>query len=162
MFDANELRSTIFWVLLSVLGLWLPTGPAQGQPAPVIHLEGVPQAGWYAVSDLNTVIRAAGGEPVQWQSAPLKDGNTVRVFEGWAIVRAEPQDPALAEKLGALGGKLPVNRATAAQLERLPGVGPVLAQRIVDGRPYRRLEDLDRVKGIGPKSLQKLANWLEF
>jgi competence protein ComEA len=52
-----------------------------------------------------------------------------------------------------------VNHASAAELQRLPGVGPVLAQRIITERekkPFRSLEDLRRVSGIGPKTLEKL------
>jgi competence protein ComEA len=51
------------------------------------------------------------------------------------------------------------------ELERLPGIGPVLARRIVEDRgrngQYRRLEDLLRVKGIGPKKLKKLRPHLQ-
>ena len=54
-----------------------------------------------------------------------------------------------------------INRADAGELTRLPGVGPKLAERIVADRaalgPYRTLADLDRVKGVGPALLQKLA-----
>ncbi len=43
-----------------------------------------------------------------------------------------------------------VNLATQQELETIPGVGPVLAREIIRGRPYDKVEDLDRVKGIGP------------
>ncbi len=53
-----------------------------------------------------------------------------------------------------------VNRATAAELEAVPGIGPVLAKRIVEFRekhgPFERLEDLLKVRGIGEKSLERL------
>ncbi|MEX2541189.1 MAG: ComEA family DNA-binding protein [Trueperaceae bacterium] len=52
--------------------------------------------------------------------------------------------------------RISVNSAVAAELELLPGVGPVTAGRIVAGRPYSRLEDLLRVKGIGEKTLERL------
>ncbi len=48
------------------------------------------------------------------------------------------------------------NTATVDELEGLPRVGPVLARRIVEGRPYRSVRELDRVKGIGPATLAGL------
>lgn len=61
-----------------------------------------------------------------------------------------------AERVAALGAKLPLdlNRATAAELAQLPLVGPARARAIVAHRegagPFRRVEDLRRVRGIGP------------
>lgn len=52
-----------------------------------------------------------------------------------------------------------VNTATADDLMRLPGVGPITAQAIVGARataPFRTVDDLDRVRGIGPKTLERL------
>jgi competence protein ComEA len=54
---------------------------------------------------------------------------------------------------------LDLNRATQAELQRLPGIGPKLSQRILDARakkPFRSVEDLRRVPGIGPKTLERL------
>ncbi|MFM8551360.1 MAG: ComEA family DNA-binding protein [Nitrospiraceae bacterium] len=60
--------------------------------------------------------------------------------------------------------KLDVNRATAADLEQLPGIGPVLAQRIVEWRrqhgSFARVDDLNDVKGIGEKKLRELRPWV--
>lgn len=53
-----------------------------------------------------------------------------------------------------------VNRATARELEALPGIGPALAGRIVASReeegPFRTVEDLQRVRGIGPATVERL------
>jgi competence protein ComEA len=57
-----------------------------------------------------------------------------------------------------------VNTAPAEALERVPGIGPVMARRIIRDRnargPFKRLEELDRVSGIGPKTLTKFASYL--
>lgn len=56
--------------------------------------------------------------------------------------------------------RLDVNRATAQEFDQLPGIGPALAQRILDYRrshgPFTAVEDLSLVKGIGSKKLDRL------
>jgi competence protein ComEA len=57
------------------------------------------------------------------------------------------------------GETLNVNTATPDELQRLPGIGPALAARIVAERerqPFVSVEDLQRVSGIGPKTVEKL------
>ncbi len=62
------------------------------------------------------------------------------------------------------GPLLDINRETVAALQELPGVGPVLARRIVAYReargPFRRLEELRDVPGIGPKRYARLQGWV--
>ena len=59
-----------------------------------------------------------------------------------------------------------VDRATAEELERLPRVGPALAQRIISDREtngsFGSLTELMRVKGIGPKLKQRIASHVTF
>lgn len=49
-----------------------------------------------------------------------------------------------------------LNSAPAAQLEQLPGIGPKRAQKIIDARPFRRIRDLRKIRGIGPTRLRRL------
>lgn len=73
---------------------------------------------------------------------------------------AEP--PGAAGATGSAGGTVDVNTADAATLETLPGVGPVLAQRIVDHRTehgaFASVDDLEDVSGIGPAVLAGLRD----
>ncbi|MCO6465533.1 MAG: ComEA family DNA-binding protein [Bradyrhizobiaceae bacterium] len=58
-------------------------------------------------------------------------------------------------------GKVRINTASRAMLMRLPRVGPAMAEKIIaerERRPFTSVEDLTRVKGIGPKTIEKLRN----
>jgi len=60
--------------------------------------------------------------------------------------------------------KIDINRAEPWLLEALPGIGEVLAQRIVDYRsengPFRRIEDLLKVSGIGEATLEQIKDYI--
>ena len=62
---------------------------------------------------------------------------------------------------GAAGAKVPLNTADLAALDTLPGVGPVLAQRILDWRTehgrFTSVDELGEVSGIGEKLLAQLS-----
>ncbi len=75
---------------------------------------------------------------------------------------AAPEYPTTASVQPLISGRVNLNSATAEQLEALPRVGPALAARIVQGRPYRSLADLDRVRGIGPSALSALGPLVTF
>jgi len=61
--------------------------------------------------------------------------------------------------------RIDVNEASAAQLQRLPGIGPKKADLIIKARtrrPFRRASDLLRVKGVGRKTLKRMMPMLVF
>jgi competence protein ComEA len=68
-------------------------------------------------------------------------------------------------KKDAIIEPIDVNHADAAELQKLPGVGPVMASRIITEReksPFHNADDLRRVSGIGPKTLEKLRPYVRF
>lgn len=62
------------------------------------------------------------------------------------------------DELALLGQPVDINVASLAELASLPRVGPKLAQRIAEGRPYADVDALDRVRGIGPATLVRLRD----
>ncbi|WP_027459358.1 ComEA family DNA-binding protein [Deinococcus murrayi] len=110
-----------------------------------------------------TVTRAALPPPTAPQeAAPVPTVTRAALPPPTAPQEAAPEYPATASVTPLISGKVNLNTATTEQLEALPRIGPALAARIVEGRPYRSLADLDRVKGIGPATLQALAPLVTF
>jgi len=67
------------------------------------------------------------------------------------------------KEAGLSGAAIDINEASAAELQRLPRIGPVLSQRIIEERAkarFKSVEELRRVKGIGPKTLEKLRPYV--
>lgn len=62
--------------------------------------------------------------------------------------------------LDAANGKINLNTATANELEEIPGVGPVLATRIIEYREanggFKNFQEVDAVSGVGPSLLEQL------
>lgn len=91
------------------------------------------------------------------------DGSILFFFQpdGLLHFRTEPLS---VKALWILGRPLPLNRATAEELDLLPGVGPVLAQRIVAYREaiggFASLEQLKEVKGIKEKTYESIKTHL--
>jgi competence protein ComEA len=90
-------------------------------------------------------------------AAPTPEAEPIVLLED--IVPPPEPSPAPAAA-PSIAKKININTATAAELELLPRIGPAMAQRILDHRaargPFRSINDLDKVKGIGPKTLEKL------
>ncbi len=158
----------------------VPSPPASptAQPAVVVHVAGtVARPGVVVLPAGSRVVDAvdAVGGPLPGTSLDsvnlarlLVDGEQVRVGIPPDDVLAAPTGPTASGGVGAgspaapATGARPVdlNSATAADLDALPGIGPVLAQRIVDWRrqngPFASVEELLEVSGIGPSVLADL------
>jgi len=136
-------------------GVGVPLGAASASPG---HAEAPRSApvgrGTHTMGVVAAGIVPLGGEP------PAESPSLLRLEEpgpdGGAPPSPGPASPGL-----TADGKVILNRADVTELRRLPGVGPKRAEAIVAlrtklGGRFKRLGDLLRVKGIGPKGLKKL------
>lgn len=78
---------------------------------------------------------------------------------------SDPEQPS-AKKEAIPLKSLDINKASLEELMALPGIGEKLAKTIISDReahgPFKKAEDLLRVKGIGPKNLEKISPFLRF
>jgi competence protein ComEA len=167
-----------------------PTGPAgtpgelESPPAKVVvHVAGaVANPGVYELNAGDRVVdalEAAGGATDKADLGALNLAAWVGDGERVYVPRPGETPPPVAGPVGggdagaggggpeaSGGGRVNVNQADAEALTALPGIGPVLAQRIVDFRsangPFGELNDLAEVTGIGPKILAGLADSVAF
>jgi competence protein ComEA len=141
-------------------------------PAPVrrvvVHVVGeVVHPGLYKLPDGSRVddaiTRAGGPKPkaaleLVNLAAPVADGQQVVVPSKRQAVQAAAGGTAGA----AAGGRVHLNSATLEQLDTLPGIGPVTAQKILDYRTehgaFGSVDELDAVPGIGPARLDELRD----
>ncbi|MBX9034741.1 ComEA family DNA-binding protein [Gordonibacter massiliensis (ex Traore et al. 2017)] len=143
---------------------------AGSEPAPAppmrVHVGGAVSApGVYDLAEGARVldaIEAAGG----FADGAARDAlNLARaVSDGEQVVVPSEADAAAAAQgsSAAVGGKININTASAAELDALPGVGASTAEKIVADReangPFKTAEDLKRVSGIGDKKFAALAD----
>jgi competence protein ComEA len=150
----------------------LPLEPVSEAPTRsllVVHVVGeVRRPGLYRLRDgarIADAVQRAGGALSDADlaavnlAAPLVDGIQV-------LVPAEASNPAglsggpAGGATGTGSGPVSLSSATVEELDQLPGVGPITAQKIVDYRaehgPFASVDDLDAVPGIGPTRIEQL------
>ncbi len=185
---------SVRWILLVVIvaligvgGLWLASSPPRGAtiqllppPSPVpilIHVSGaVNHPGVYTLapdSRVQEAILVAGGFRQDAISqtinlaAHLQDGSQLWIPS--TLDLQQDADGSAEEIIGPThlsSSKLvDINTATQAELETLPGIGPVLATEIVAYREaqgnFITIEDLQKVPGIGPATYEKIQDLIK-
>lgn len=149
----------------------VPRSQAAGVPTTSVGLA-VHVTGWVvrpgvvevvAGSRVGDALAAAGGAR---PGAALDSVNLAEsLVDGQQVVVPGPgqeQPRSGGSSAGKTGGPIRLNSATAQELESLPGVGPVLAERIVAQResrgPFETVEDLLEVSGIGESKLASIRD----
>jgi len=141
-----------------------PATPAAPRTLVVVDVVGaVRRAGLYRLpqgSRIADALARAGGATRKADldlvnlAAPLTDGSQIAVPRRAAPGKADGSAP------GSPSGPVHLNTATEADLDALPGVGPVTAQKILDYRQqhgaFGNVDELDAIPGIGPKRLDQL------
>lgn len=147
-----------------------PLEPVAASPSRsllVVHVVGaVRQPGLYRLREgtrIADAVRRAGGAV---RGADLAGLNLAApLVDGVQIVVPAEASPATTPGLGSSGAGMPaatvsLSSATVEELDTLPGIGPVTAQKIVDYRaehgPFASVDDLDAVPGIGLTRVEQL------
>lgn len=83
----------------------------------------------------------------------------VLLFLGRLAYHSKPL-PRLAPRAQRVSWPVDINSASKEELLALPGVGPALAESILARRPFRSVEELGEIKGIGPEKLKLLRGYV--
>ncbi len=142
----------------------LPDRAAAAAPRLVVHVTGaVRRPGLYRLSQGSRVADAvarAGGATASADTAALN--LAAPLADGTQVLMPSRVAGAAGSGAAAAARKVSLSSATLADLDGLPGVGPVTAQKILDYRSqhggFSSVEDLDAIPGIGPARIEQLRD----
>jgi competence protein ComEA len=137
-------------------------------PALIVDVEGaVVDPGVHSVpagSRVGDAIAAAGGYSTEVDIAAaaaalnlaehLTDGQKIHVPARGEVVTL----PGGATSPPSAGGPIDINHATQGELESLPGIGPVTAEKIIAARPFAAIDELDSRDVVGPSVMEQIRD----
>jgi len=159
--DRFYLFITVFLLVAAIAGgIMLAVQHSRSQPVEIVLSQTVPpeQSGEVYI----------GGAVANPGFYPWQEGDTIQALLLDASVEPDADLSHIEIYVPREGEEQPpqkinINRAEPWLLEALPGIGEVLAQRIVDYRsengPFRTIEDLLKVSGIGPATFEKIKDF---
>lgn len=139
------------------------TGSSGSAPEIVVHVDGaVGSPGIYRLasdSRVDDAIKAAGGLTSDADqsrinlAAKVSDGQKIHIAS-----QGEAGSSVMGQVSGESTGLININTASESQLDRLPGVGPVTAGKIIASRPYSAPEDLLTKKVVSSSVFEKIKD----
>lgn len=129
------------------------------------------------IDAIKPLVKAGSSAPATAAASPVKPAAKAKTSARETAVKADPSTPApkkatapavktqakaaatTAAKL-VPGQKVNINKATREQLEALPEIGSVKAQAIIEGRPYKRIDDVMKIKGIKEGTFSKIKDFI--
>jgi competence protein ComEA len=144
----SEGRALLFVAAVAALGLGVRGWRAlAAEPPPASDREALAQQ----IARVDSAVMSGGR-----RARPRPEEPRARQSAGNVASAAAPERPAIID----------IDRASAEELDELPGIGPALASRIIQDReangPFGSMEALEEVRGIGPALASKLATRVTF
>lgn len=113
-------------------------------------------------SRIEEALQAAGGATADANLNRVNLARRVRDEDQIFVPKVGEESPLVPPGSYSEGGPININTASTAELEALPGIGPTLAQRIVDYReahgPFAAIEDVTNVRGIGEGLFNEISD----